>query len=123
MVAVGSLSAFDVREAQLPLVLDAGHVSVRSWRLGISLAAVALALQERRVNKKAYGKLNLLAATCAMLLKDRHRQSLTIWRGDMWAIIGAHHDISRARAVRKKATKSGRAIHEGGAGAVVGPEG
>ena len=67
--------------------------------MGVSLAVVALALQERRVNKKAFARLEKLAEKCSETLKGK-RNYFEIWRGDMWAIIGAHHDIKKLREAR-----------------------
>ena len=44
MVAVGAISASDVHAPELPLVLDARHAAIRSWWVGLSLPAVALAV-------------------------------------------------------------------------------
>lgn len=49
------------------------------------------------MNRKAFERLSKLAEKCAAALKDKSRQSEHIWRGDMWAIIGAHHDIQKQR--------------------------
>lgn len=49
------------------------------------------------MNAKAWARLEKLAVKCADALRDPERQSETIWRGDMWAVIGACHDIGKAR--------------------------
>jgi hypothetical protein len=53
------------------------------------------------VNARAWQKLETLAAKCAAALRDPARQSEHVWRGEMWAIIGAHHEIKKARSARK----------------------
>lgn len=109
---MGPIPAADVREAELPLVLDAGHVPIRARRLGLSLIAVALALSEGRMNKKAYARLEKLAEKCSETLKG-NRNYFEIWRGDMWAIIGAHHDIQKAREKQQRTlTQPGAAGQE-----------
>jgi hypothetical protein len=49
------------------------------------------------MNAKAWAKLETLAAACAETLRDKNLQSLRIYRGDMWAVVGAHHDLRKAR--------------------------
>jgi hypothetical protein len=49
------------------------------------------------MNAKVWAKLEALAAACAETLRDKNKQSLRMYRGDMWAIVGAHHDIRKAR--------------------------
>lgn len=54
------------------------------------------------MNKKAFARLEELAGKCDAALKDKARQSMDVWRGDMWAIIGAHHDIKKLRNGKPK---------------------
>lgn len=55
------------------------------------------------MNRKAFERLSKLAEKCAAALKEPRRQSERIWRGDMWAVIAAHHDIQKQRD--KKASR------------------
>jgi hypothetical protein len=80
--------------------------------MGLPVPAVAVAVQERRVNAKSWAQLEKLAARCADALRNRHRQSADIWRGDMWAIVAAHHDIRKAR--EKARAKAAIDPHVGG---------
>jgi hypothetical protein len=81
--------------------------------MGVPLGVLAVALQERRMNAKNWTRLEKLAARCADALRDPHRQSEHIWRGDMWAIIGACHDIGKARAKRQAADAVPKRINTG----------
>lgn len=81
MVAMDPVSEADVREARSAVVLDAGHVSVRPWRLGLSVDRMALALQERCMNAKSWKQLEKLAARCTDALRNPRRQSEHIFRG------------------------------------------
>lgn len=49
------------------------------------------------MNARAWRQLEKLDARCAEALRDPRRQSASIFRGDMWAIIGACHDVRKAR--------------------------
>jgi hypothetical protein len=112
VVAVGAIPATDVFGAKPALVLDAAHVPVWTRRVGVSLAVVALAIQERRVNANSFAKLERLAAECADILRDKSKYSHRVFRGAMWAIISAHHDIKKVRekAQRKQAVASASAV-------------
>jgi hypothetical protein len=60
------------------------------------------------VNARSWSKLEKLATKCAEALRDPARQSESIFRGDMWAVISAHHEIRKARESLKKVTPSHR---------------
>lgn len=118
VVAVGEVPKADVYETESSVVLDAGYVPFRSRWVGVSLRVMALALRERRVNAKSWRQLEKLAARCSDALRDKQRQSEHIFRGDMWAVIGACHDIRKARekAPRKQAVakdSAAQSLNEG----------
>lgn len=56
------------------------------------------------MNKQSKAKLLKLAAQCELSLKNRHRQSFDIYRGEMWAVIAAVHELRRAGKLPPKET-------------------
>lgn len=53
------------------------------------------------MNANAFDKLKRLAGNCSRDIKDKRIKLMVISRGEMWAIIGACHDIEKARAKKK----------------------
>jgi hypothetical protein len=47
------------------------------------------------VNRVSKTKLLKLEAQCEAALRDKARQSVTVWRGDMWAIVAAAHELRK----------------------------
>jgi hypothetical protein len=47
------------------------------------------------MNKRSRDKLLTLEARCREALRDG-RQSMDVWRGEMWAVIAAVHDLTKA---------------------------
>lgn len=47
------------------------------------------------MNKRTAANLAKLRARCEAALRDKSQQSFYIFRGDMWAVIGACHEIER----------------------------
>ena len=58
------------------------------------------------MNARAWKRLEQLVERCAEALRNPAQQSIDVWRGDMWAVIGAHHDAKKLR--EKKPSKAGR---------------
>ena len=52
-----------------------------------------------RVNK---AKLATLVQKCEAALRDKHQQSFNVFRGEMWAIVSAAHEL-RKRGVLESA--------------------
>ena len=48
------------------------------------------------MNRVSQTKLAALEAKCADALRDKSQQSLQIWRGEMWAIVSAVHELRKA---------------------------
>ena len=57
------------------------------------------------MNKKTEARLAKLTAECGEAVRDKSQQSMIIWRGDMWAIIGASYEIRRLRERRDRVRK------------------
>jgi hypothetical protein len=47
------------------------------------------------MNRVSKAKLVKLEEQCAAALRDKARQSVTVWRGEMWAIIAAAHELRK----------------------------
>ena len=95
-MAVGAPVARREWHPEASVVLDANHVSLRAWRLGLSQRAVAVAVSEGcAVNRVSKVKLGKLVEQCEAALRDKSQQSFIVWRGDMWAILAAAHELRK----------------------------
>lgn len=54
------------------------------------------------MNKVSKAKLLKLADRCEEALKDKSRCSMDLWRGEMWAIIAAVHELRKLKKLEPK---------------------
>jgi hypothetical protein len=47
------------------------------------------------MNKASKAKLESLVEKCEAALRDKSQQSIHVWRGEMWAIVSAVHELRK----------------------------
>lgn len=71
------------------------------------------------MNKATKAKMEKLVERCEHALRDKHQQSFSLWRGEMWAIVSAVHEL-RKRGVMEPATSHPARLTEAVEGTAIG---